>query len=56
MLGIGFAILFAGFMIADAIMFVNGYRGYLFGAKTDQEKAVRKSMFAVKGIEWDGKQ
>lgn len=52
---IAFAILIAGFMIADAIMFVNGYRGYFFGARTDQVKAVRKSMFAVKGVEWDGK-
>lgn len=56
MIGIGFAILFAGFMIADAIMFVNGYRGYFFGAKTDQEKKVRANWFAVRGIEWDEKQ
>jgi len=56
MVGIGFAILFAGFMIADAIMFVNGYRGYLFGATTDQEKKVRCKWFADRGIEWDGKQ
>lgn len=50
-----FAVLFAGFMIADAIMFVNGYRGYLFHAKTDQEKAVRAKWFRDRGIEWDGK-
>jgi hypothetical protein len=50
------AILFAGFMIADVIMFVNGYRSYLFGAKTDQEKKVRANWFAVRGIEWDDKQ
>jgi hypothetical protein len=40
MFGIGFAILIAGFVIADAIMFVNGYRGYFHRAKTEQEKAV----------------
>jgi uncharacterized protein YgiB involved in biofilm formation len=56
MVGIVFAILFAGFMIADAIMFVNGYRGYLFGARTDQEKAVRKKWFKDQGLEWKGKE
>ena len=52
---IAIAILIAGFMIADAIMFVNGYRGYFFGAITDQEKEVRRNWFKVRGIEWDEK-
>lgn len=50
------AILFAGFAIADAVMFVNGYKSYIFHAKTDQEKAVRRAWFAERGIEWDEKQ
>ena len=50
------AILLAGFAIADAIMFVNGYRGYFFGAKTDQEKSLRRAWFKQRGIEWDEKQ
>lgn len=56
MLGISFAILIAGFVIGDAIMFVNGYRGYFWGAKTDQEKKVRRGWFQVRGIDWDEKQ
>jgi hypothetical protein len=56
MFGISVAILFAGFIIADAIMFVNGYRGYIFYAKTKQEKEVRRNWFKVHGIEWDEKQ
>lgn len=55
MFGLTVAVLIAGFMIADAIMFVNGYRGYFFGAKTDQEKAVRKKWFEDRGLEWNGK-
>lgn len=50
------AILFAGFAIADAIMFTNGYKSYFFHAKTEQEKAVRRAWFAERGIEWDEKQ
>jgi hypothetical protein len=53
MLGISFAILFGCAMIADAIMFVNGYRSYMFYAKTEQEKAVRRKWFEKRGIEWD---
>lgn len=56
MLGISIAILLAGFLIADAIMYVNGYRGYCFWAKTEQEKAVRRAWFKSRGIEWDEKQ
>ena len=56
MFGIAVAVLFAGFIISDAIMFVNGYRGYIFCAKTEQEKAVRRNWFKVHGIEWDEKQ
>jgi len=55
MLGIGFAILFGCFVIADAIMFVNGYRSYMFYAKTEQEKAVRRAWFKQRDIEWDEK-
>ena len=47
------AILLAGFAIADAIMFVNGYRSYLFWAKTEQEKSVRRKWFADRGMTWD---
>jgi hypothetical protein len=49
------ATLLAGFAIADAIMFVNGYRSYLFYAKTEQEKKVRRKWFADRGMEWDEK-
>lgn len=52
---IGISIIIAGFMIADAIMFVHGYRGYIFGAKTEQEKAVRRKWFADRDIEWNEK-
>lgn len=55
MLGVGVAILFAGLFVADAIMFVNGYRGYFHHAKTDQEKEVRAKWFEERGLEWDGK-
>lgn len=48
-------IFITGFVIADAIMFVNGYRSYVFHAKTEQEKAVRRKWFADRGIEWDEK-
>lgn len=56
MLGVGFAIILAGAVIADAIMFVNGYRGYFHHAKTDQEKSVRAKWFEERGIEWNEKQ
>ena len=46
-------ILISSFLIADAIMFVNGYRGYFFHAKTEQEKAVRKKWFEDRGIQWN---
>ena len=49
------AILFAGFFIAEAIMFVNGYKSWIFYAKTEQEKAVRRKWFKDRGIEWDEK-
>lgn len=55
MLGITIAILFAGYMIADAIMFVNGYKSAIFHAKTEQEKAVRRKWFWRNTIEWDEK-
>ena len=50
------AILLAAGVIADAIMFVNGYRSYIFWAKTEQEKSVRRKWFEQRGIEWDDKQ
>lgn len=53
---IGISIIIGAFMIADAIMFVNGYRGYIFGAKTDQEKSVRAKWFKDRGLEWSEKQ
>lgn len=55
MFGVTLAIIFAGFTIADAIMFVNGYKGYLCAARTDQEKAVRSRWFRDREIEWDEK-
>ena len=55
MLGVTLAIMFAGYMIADAIMFVNGYKSYFFHAKTEQEKSVRKRWFRDREIEWDEK-
>ncbi len=51
---IALSILIAGFVVADAIMFVNGYKSWAFFAKTEQEKAVRRKWFADRGIEWDG--
>jgi len=50
------AILLAAGVVADAIMFVNGYRSYFFHAKTEQEKSVRRAWFKERGIEWDEKQ
>jgi hypothetical protein len=50
------AILFAGYVIADAILFVNGYKSWNFFAKTEQEKSVRRKWFKDRGIEWDEKQ
>lgn len=49
------AILIAGFAIADAIMFVNGYKSWIFHAKTEQEKSVRRAWFKRRGLEWDEK-
>ncbi len=48
-------IVVAGFVIADAILFVNGYTSRFFHAKTEQEKAVRRKWFKDRGIEWDEK-
>jgi hypothetical protein len=50
------AIIVAGFAIADAILFVNGYKSLFFRAKTEQEKAVRRKWFKDRGIEWDEKE
>lgn len=50
-----FAILIGAGVIADAIMFVNGYKGWIFYAKTEQEKEVRRAWFKQRGIEWDEK-
>lgn len=50
------AILVAGFWIADAVMFVNGYRSYFFRAKTEQEKSVRRRWSRDREIQWDEKQ
>lgn len=55
MLGAVLAIILAGAVVADAIMFVNGYRSYFHHAKTDQEKAVRAKWFEERGLEWDEK-
>jgi hypothetical protein len=49
------SIIIAGYVVADAIMFVNGYRSYIFHAKTEQEKSVRQAWFKKQGIEWDEK-
>jgi hypothetical protein len=49
------AIVVAGFAIADAILFVHGYKSLFFRAKTEQEKAVRRKWFKDCGIEWDEK-
>lgn len=51
----GLSILLAGFFIAEAIMFVNGYKSWIFYAKTEQEKSVRRAWFKQRGIEWDEK-
>jgi hypothetical protein len=53
---IGLSILIGAYWIADAILFIHGYKSFWWCANTDQEKAVRKAMFEVKGIEWDDKQ
>ena len=55
MFGLTLAILFAGYVIADAILFVNGYKSVIFYAKTEQEKSVRRAWFKQRGIEWDEK-
>jgi hypothetical protein len=56
MLGISVAVILAGLFVADAIMFVNGYKGYFHRAKTEQEKAVRRAWFNQRGIKWKEKQ
>jgi hypothetical protein len=53
---IAFVIVVAGFVIADAIMFVNGYRSLFWKARTKQEKAVRRAFFDKLNIKWDEKQ
>ena len=53
---ISLAIVVAGFAIAHAILFVQGYKSWLFRAKTEQEKAVRRKWFKDRGIEWDEKE
>jgi hypothetical protein len=55
MFGLTLAILIAGYVIADAILFVNGYKSAIFYAKTEQEKSVRRAWFKQRGIEWDEK-
>jgi hypothetical protein len=52
----GLCVLIAGFVIADAIMFVNGYKSWVFCAKTEQEKAVRLRWFRDREIQWDEKE
>ena len=39
---IGLSILIGAYWIADAVMFVHGYKSYWFCAKTDQEKLYAK--------------
>jgi hypothetical protein len=56
MLGVVVAVILAALIVADAIMFVNGYRSYFYRAKTEQEKSVRRAWFNERGIEWDEKQ
>lgn len=53
---ISLAIIIAGFFIAHAILFVHGYKSWLFRAKTEQEKAVRRKWFKDRGIKWDEKE
>ena len=53
---IALSIMLVGFVIADAIMYVNGYKSWVFTAKTEQEKAVRRKWFADRGIQWDEKE
>lgn len=52
---ISLAIIVAGFVIADAILFVHGYKSLFFRVKTEQEKSVRRKWFKDRGIEWDEK-
>lgn len=53
---IGICIIIAGYIIADAILFVNGYKSAFFIAKTEQEKNIRRKIFKEKDLEWDEKQ
>ena len=46
------AFLIGAYLIADAIMFVNGYKSAIFFAKTPLEKEVRKKFFEDQGIKW----
>lgn len=56
MFGIAIAIIVGSAIIADAIMFVNGYKGFFYGAITEQEKKVRRQWFNDRGIEWSEKE
>lgn len=56
MFGISVAIIIGCFLIADAIMFVHGYKGYFYGASTEQEKKVRRQWFNDRGMEWSEKE
>jgi len=46
------AFLIGAYLIADAIMFVNGYKSAIFFAKTPLERKVREKFFKDRGIEW----
>jgi hypothetical protein len=49
------AIIIAGALIADAIMFVHGYKGFFYCAKTEQEKELRRKWFKDRNMEWNEK-
>jgi len=49
----GLLFLLGAYIIADAILFVNGYKSGFFHAKTELEKKVRAKFFADNGIDWD---
>lgn len=52
---IGISIIIGAALIADAILFVHGYKGFFYGAVTDQEKNVRRKWFKDQGMEWNEK-
>lgn len=52
---IALSIIIAGYLVADAILFVHGYKSYIFTAKTEQEKQIRAQLFNKVGIQWDEK-